>query len=121
MLVYINSPVMLGDYLQQTTLSDAFFLGGLRVNINLPSTYKTCLDCSFGNQIRILIKDCTVFKLTESTDLNQSFGAKVHDPRKKLLSHIHHMSINQEKGISKRSESRSTPRLPKIQSYIDVA
>ena len=29
-----NSPVMLGNYLQQTTFSDAFFLGALRVNEN---------------------------------------------------------------------------------------
>ena len=28
----LNSPVMLGNYLQQTTFSDAFFLGTLRVN-----------------------------------------------------------------------------------------
>ena len=27
-----NSSVMLGNYLQQTTLSDALFLGALRVN-----------------------------------------------------------------------------------------
>ena len=29
----LNSSVMLGKYLQQTTFSDAFFLGALRVNI----------------------------------------------------------------------------------------
>ena len=28
----LNSSVMLGNYLQQTTFSDAFFLGALRVN-----------------------------------------------------------------------------------------
>ena len=28
----LNSPVMLGNYLQQTTFSDAFFHGALRVN-----------------------------------------------------------------------------------------
>ena len=28
----LNSSVMLGNYLQQTTFSDAFFLGPLRVN-----------------------------------------------------------------------------------------
>ena len=27
----LNSPVMLGNYLQQTTFSDVFFLGALRV------------------------------------------------------------------------------------------
>ena len=26
LLVYLNSPVMLGSYIQQTTFSDAFFL-----------------------------------------------------------------------------------------------
>ena len=30
----LNSSVMLGNYLQQTTFSDAFFLGTLRVNFN---------------------------------------------------------------------------------------
>ena len=29
----LNSSVMLGNYLQQTTFSDAFFLGALRVKI----------------------------------------------------------------------------------------
>ena len=29
----LNLSVMLGNYLQQTTFSDAFFLGALRVNI----------------------------------------------------------------------------------------
>ena len=28
----LNSSVMLGNYLQQTTFSDAFFLGALRIN-----------------------------------------------------------------------------------------
>ena len=27
----LNSPVILGNYLQQTTFSDAFFLGALRI------------------------------------------------------------------------------------------
>ena len=31
----LNLSVMLGNYLQQTTFSYAFFLGGLRVNIGL--------------------------------------------------------------------------------------
>ena len=30
----LNSSVMLGNYLQQTTFSDAFFLGALRVYIS---------------------------------------------------------------------------------------
>ena len=29
----LNLSVMLGNYLQQTTFSDAFFLGALRVNV----------------------------------------------------------------------------------------
>ena len=29
----LNSPVMLGNYLQQTTSADAFFLGALRVSL----------------------------------------------------------------------------------------
>ena len=29
----LNSSILLGNYLQQTTFSDAFFLGALRVNI----------------------------------------------------------------------------------------
>ena len=31
----LNSSVMFGNYLQQTTFSDAFFLGALRVNTPL--------------------------------------------------------------------------------------
>ena len=30
---FLNSSVMVGNYLQQTTSADAFFLGALRVNI----------------------------------------------------------------------------------------
>ena len=33
----LNFSVMLGNYLQQTTLSDAFFLGALRVKIFVSS------------------------------------------------------------------------------------
>ena len=29
----LNSSLMLGNYMQQTTFSDAFFLGALRVNV----------------------------------------------------------------------------------------
>ena len=32
----LNLSVMLGNYLQQTTFSDAFFLGALRVKIDNP-------------------------------------------------------------------------------------
>ena len=32
----LNSSVMLGNYLQQRTFSDAFFLGALRVNGKIP-------------------------------------------------------------------------------------
>ena len=33
----LNSPVMQGNYLQQTTFSDAFFLlGALKVNLKVP-------------------------------------------------------------------------------------
>ena len=39
----LNSSVMLGKYLQQTTFSDAFFLGALRVN-----TYPSQQYCASG-------------------------------------------------------------------------
>ena len=32
LLLYLNSSLMFGNYLQQTTFSDAFFLSALRVN-----------------------------------------------------------------------------------------
>ena len=37
----LNLSVMLGNYLQQTTFSDAFFLGTLRVNSEHPKDLNT--------------------------------------------------------------------------------
>ena len=37
LLLYLDSSVMLGNYLQQTTFSDAFFLGALRVKVGQSS------------------------------------------------------------------------------------
>ena len=42
----LNSSVMLGNYLQQTTFSDAFFLGAFRVKIKVFKTF-------FRNTIRV--------------------------------------------------------------------
>ena len=38
----LNSSVMLGNYLQQTTFSDAFFLGASRVNKGPAGAYTSC-------------------------------------------------------------------------------
>ena len=37
----LNSPVMLGNSFQQTTFSDAFFLGALRVKVYVRKIYPT--------------------------------------------------------------------------------
>ena len=39
----LNSSVMLGNYLQQTTFSDAFFLGALRINMYVMPTCHTAI------------------------------------------------------------------------------
>ena len=44
----INSSVMLGNYLQQTTFSDAFFLGVLRVNAIEQMLQGKILICDFN-------------------------------------------------------------------------
>ena len=41
----LNSSVMLGNYLHQTTFSDAFFLGALRVNLLY------CMDATYTDAL----------------------------------------------------------------------
>ena len=48
----LNSSVMLGNYLQQTTFSDAFFLGALRVN-KLIKAWNTMIRCDALSSIHM--------------------------------------------------------------------
>ena len=73
---FLSSSVMLGNYLQQTTFSDAFsFLSALRVNSFLASGHFCCLLISFAN---ILDPDQDRQNVGPGLDSNHGFCFGLH-------------------------------------------
>ena len=106
----LNSSVMLGNYLQQTTSADEifrciFFLGALRV----PSLYEYCYDHTLGAQTNFCLKGlkhheiCNPISLSLSLSLSLS-AHLVIDIKQYLMARSH--AMRHHCGIS-------YPRLPK--------